>query len=552
MRNYCSSLKIKNFNEEVNLFGWVNNIRIFKDIIFIKFRDITGFIQILCKKNITHLWNDILLLNNESCIQVFGVIKNKKKTNDIEILAYYINIFNYSLSLPLDINNINNNENIRLKYRYLDLRRSDMLNIIKLRSNIKFFINNYFIKNNFIEVETPFLSKFFSDGANTYKVISRIYKNKFYSLPQSPQIFKQLLMISGIDRYYQIVKCFRDEDLRSDRQSEFTQIDIEMSFVNFNTLYILINDLIYNIWLKFKDYRMDSCFKIINYLDCMDIYGTDKPDLRNFIKYDVDFSLFLFKNLFKNLNIKNIKTIIINNVYNLLKIDLLLSFLNNKNIYNYFCIYVYFDKNNIYKYKIFGNLNIDFNFIKNIINYLNVTVNTFISIILLKNNFSFDILLKIRDYYCNFFNLFDKNNFYPIWIVNFPMFSYDSMKNIIAYHHPFTMPLNINLYNLKNMNDYSLLFANSYDLVINGYELGSGSERINSYEIQKEVFNILKIKKEYKFFLNSLRYGTPPHLGIALGLDRIIMLLSNSKNIKDVIAFPKTTSGLCLLTGSPS
>lgn len=159
---------------------------------------------------------------------------------------------------------------------------------------------------------------------------------------------------------------------------------------------------------------MDSCFKIINYLDCMDIYGTDKPDLRNFIKYDVDFSLFLFKNLFKNLNIKNIKTIIINNVYNLLKIDLLLSFLNNKNIYNYFCIYVYFDKNNIYKYKIFGNLNIDFNFIKNIINYLNVTVNTFISIILLKNNFSFDILLKIRDYYCNFFNLFDKNNFYPI------------------------------------------------------------------------------------------------------------------------------------------
>ncbi len=552
MRNYCSYLKIKNFNEEVNLFGWVNNIRILKDIIFIKFRDISGFIQILCKKNITHLWNDILLLNNESCIQVFGLIKNKRKTNDIEVLAYYINIFNYSSSLPLDINNINNNENIRLKYRYLDLRRNDMLNIIKLRSNIKFFINDYFIKNNFIEVETPFLSKSFSDGANTYKVINRVYKNKFYSLPQSPQIFKQLLMISGIDKYYQIVKCFRDEDLRSNRQPEFTQIDIEMSFVNFNKLYILINNLIYDIWLKFKNYKMNKCFKIIDYLSCINIYGTDKPDLRNPVKYNLDFSLFLLKNLFKNLNIKNIKTIIINNVYNLLKINLLLNYLNNKNIYSYFCIYIYFKKNNIYKYKIFGNLNIDFNFIKNIVSYLNITVNTFISIILLKKNFSFNILLELRNYYCKFFNLFNKKHFYPIWIKNFPMFSYDNMKNIIPYHHPFTMPLNINLYNLKNMNNYSLLFANSYDLVINGYELGSGSKRIHDYKIQKEIFNILNIKKEYNFFLNSLKYGTPPHLGIALGLDRIIMLLSNSKSIKDVIAFPKTTSGLCLLTGSPN
>ncbi len=552
MRNYCNYLTIKNINEEVNLFGWVNNIRIFKNIIFIKFRDISGFIQILCKKNITHLWNDILLLNNESCIEIFGILKNKKDNFDtLEVLAYYINILNYSISLPLDINNINNSENIRFKYRYLDLRRNDMLNIIKLRSNIKFFINSYFIKNNFIEVETPFLSKSFSEGANSYKVISRIYKNKFYSLPQSPQIFKQLLMISGIDRYYQIVKCFRDEDLRSNRQPEFTQIDVEMSFVNFDILYNLINKLICNIWLNFKNYRLNNFFKKISYLDSINIYGTEKPDLRNPIKYNFNFSLFLFKNLFKKFNLNNIKTIIVKNVFNILNINLIFNFLNNKNIYNYLCIYIYDKKNNIYKYKIFGNFNVDNDFIQKIICYLNIKINTFISIILLNKNFDFSFLINLRNYYCNFFNLFKKNDFYPIWVTNFPMFSYDIANNISAYHHPFTMPLNITLSNLKCMDNYSLLFANSYDLIINGYELGSGSKRIHNYEFQKEIFNILGIKKKYNFFLNSLKYGAPPHLGIALGLDRIIMLLTDIKNIKDVIAFPKTNSGLCLLTGSP-
>ncbi len=551
MRNYCNSLTIKDIDREVNLFGWINNIRIFKNIIFIKFRDVSGFIQILCKKNITHLWNDILLLNNESCIEIFGILKIKKNTSfDIEVLAYYINILNYSISLPLDINNINNNENIRLKYRYLDLRRNSMLDIIKLRSNIKFFINNYFIKNKFIEVETPFLSKSFSEGANSYKVISRIYKNKFYSLPQSPQIFKQLLMISGIDKYYQIVKCFRDEDLRSNRQPEFTQIDVEMSFVDFDILYNLINKLIYNIWLNFKNYKINNLFKKISYSDSINIYGTDKPDLRNPVKYNFNFSLFLFKNLFKNFNVNNIKTIIIKNVFNILNINLIFNFLNNKNIYNYFCIYIYSKKNNIYKYKIFGNLNISDDFVKNIICYLNLSINTFISIIILNKNFNFDFLLNLRNYYCNFFNLF-KKGFYPIWVVNFPMFFYDNMNNISAYHHPFTMPLNITLSDLKSIDNYSLLFANSYDLIINGHELGSGSRRIHNYKFQEEIFNILGIKKKYNFFIDSLKYGAPPHLGIALGLDRIIMLLSDIKNIKDVIAFPKTTSGLCLLTGSP-
>ncbi len=550
MNIYCNFLENKDINKEVNLFGWVNNIRIFKNIIFINFRDISGNIQVLCKKNITHLWNDILLLNNESCIQVFGILKNKINSNDFEVLAYNINILNYSISLPLDIYNNNNSENIRLKYRYLDLRRNDMLKIIKLKSNIKFFINSYFIKNNFIEIETPFLSKSFPEGANSYKIISRIYNDKFYSLPQSPQIFKQLLMISGINKYYQIVKCFRDENLRSDRQPEFTQLDIEMSFVDFDVLYNLINKLIFNIWLKFKNYKINSFFKKINYIDSINIYGTDKPDLRNIVEYNFNFSLFLLKNLFKNYKIDNIKTIIINNVFDISKIDLIFNFFKIKKINKYFCIYVYNIKNKNFKYKIFGKLNIDKFCINNILLYLNVSVNTFISIILLDNYLDLNFLVEIRNYYCNFFNLF-KKGFYPIWIINFPMFYYDKYNKINAYHHPFTMPLNINLSKLKSINNYNLLLANSYDLVINGYEIGSGSQRIHNYDLQKEIFNILGIKERYNFFLNSLKYGAPPHLGIALGLDRLIMLLANVKSIKDVIAFPKTTSGTCLLTGSP-
>ncbi len=549
MNIYCNDLKIKDIDKEVNLFGWVNNIKLLKNIIFIDFRDISGYIQILCKKNIVHLWNDILLLNNESCIEVFGIVKKKDKLN-IEILAYYINVLNYSISLPLDINNINNSENIRLKYRYLDLRRRDMLNVVKLKSNIKFFINNFFFKRNFIEIETPFLSKSFYEGANSYKIISRIYKNKFYSLPQSPQIFKQLLMISGINKYYQIVKCFRDEDLRSDRQPEFTQLDIEMSFVDFDVLFNLINNLIFKIFLRFKNYKIINCFNKLNYIDSINNFGTDKPDLRNSVKYNFDFSLFLFKYFFKEKKIDNIKTIIINNIFNISNINLIFNFFNKKKIKNYCCIYIYNKKNNIFKYKIFGNLNINDYYIDKIFSYLNLSINTFISIILLDDNIDKKILVNIRDYYCKIFNLF-KNGFYPIWIINFPMFFYNKNNDISAYHHPFTMPLNINLNKLKSINNYNLLLANSYDLVINGYELCSGSQRIHKYYIQKEIFKILNIGNKYNFFLNSLKYGAPPHLGIALGLDRLIMLISGFKSIKDVIAFPKTTSGLCLLTNSP-
>ncbi len=554
MRIYCKDLNITLINSSVLMCGWVNNIRILKKIIFIELRDVTGTIQIvLKKKKNSNIWKKILLLTHESCIKIIGFVKFRNNIDDkLEILVKYIKIFNYSKSLPLDLKK-KNNENVRLKYRYLDLRKDNMLSILKLKSNIKFFINDFFYKNNFIEVETPFLSKSFSEGARSYSVLSRIYKNKFYSLPQSPQIFKQLLMISGIDKYFQIVKCFRDEDLRSDRQPEFTQIDIELSFSNFNILRNVIEKLLSILWLEFKCIDISNLFFKINYIDCIRIYGTDKPDLRNIVKYNLDISNFFINNsLINEINLDNFKTILINNINNF-DINDINNFLNNKFILKYLYIHVVSFINGKYIYKVFGNFKIIDDLIVKILFNFNIPFNSFIIFIWLDNSFNVDFLLKIRNFFCKKFSLFlNKDSYFPLWIVNFPMFFYDEYNLIKTYHHPFTMPINFNLDLLKSNINYNKILSNSYDLVINGYELGSGSQRIHDFYIQKEIFSILGINNEYNFFLEALKYGTPPHLGIALGLDRIIMLLCNNNNIKDVIAFPKTTSGICLLTGSPN
>ncbi len=553
MRIYCNKLNNNYIDKKVKLCGWISSIRIFKKIIFINLRDITGLFQIICKKKNVLNWNDILLLTNESCIKVIGIIKKKKNIlNNLELVAFNIKIFNYSFPLPLNLS-IKNKENITLKYRYLDLRRKEMSFILILRSKLKFFINYFFYKRNFFEIETPFLSKSFLEGANSFIVKSRLYKNKFYSLSQSPQIFKQLLMISGIDKYYQIVKCFRDENLRSDRQQEFTQIDIELSFCNFKNLSKIIEILIYKIWLKFNDYNLNIPFKKISYSDSLIIYGTDKPDLRNPVKFNYNLYKFLFKNYFikyKN-NYKDIKVLLIKNIINIININKIFIFFKKKKINKYLCIHFISIEKNKYFYKIYGNLDIDNSLINEMLLKNKIFINSFIIIFLIKKYNNIILFTEIRDFFCNFFKLFKKKKFYPIWIKNFPMFYIDKYSKLNSYHHPFTMPLNINFEELKNIKDYTNLLANSYDLVINGYELGSGSQRIHDFNIQKEIFNILNIKNKYDFFINSLKYGTPPHLGIALGLDRILMLLGNFKSIKDVIAFPKTNSGLCLLTGAP-
>lgn len=430
-----------------------------------------------------------------------------------------------------------------------------MFKMLKIRSKIKYLLHNFLYKYNFLDIETPYLSKSFPEGAKDYIVPSRIYKGMHYSLPQSPQIFKQLLMISGVEKYYQIVKCFRDEDLRSDRQPEFTQVDIELSFSNFKKLKYLIEKIITKIFLIYKKIDLSNSFNLLDYKYVIDNYGTDKPDLRNPIKFNKNISNF-FKNFFlkeigKKLYILSI-VLLVNIDNNINYYNKIISYLKLYNIYNLMFIKIISFKNNEFLYKIYGDiLNLNNNVIQKFILKFNLGVGDIFFLMLFKKKLLAECLVQIRNFFCDLFNLFEKNSYFPVWIVNYPMFYFDKYNKIKTFHHPFTMPINFN-----NYSNYTNILSHAYDLVINGYEIGSGSVRIHDYNLQCEIFKILSISttknSRYSFFLEALKYGAPPHLGIALGLDRIIMLLTNIKSIKDVIAFPKTTSGFCLLTNSPN
>ncbi len=550
--HYCGLLSFKDINKNVKLCGWVLNIRVLKNIIFINLQDYTGSLQlVILNKDIYYK-----KITVQSCIRIFGKVI-KKDVSNIEILVKKLILLNISKLLPLDIFS-KNSENIKFKYRYLDLRNKKILDIFKIRTYVKNIIHNFFYKNKFLEIETPFLTKSFIEGSRSYLVPSRIYLNKYYSLPQSPQIFKQLLMIGGIDKYYQIVKCFRDEDLRSDRQPEFTQLDIELSFVGFSFIKKLIEKLIIKLWYKILNINLNNSFKVIKYNDCLLKYGTDKPDLRNPLKFSrkIYKLLYKYKILYKNnLNNEIILDLFIINTNIRFDFEYLKKFLFKQNINNLFFLKVINLLKDKYIYNILYNfLNLEDKLIQRFLFKLKPVLGGIYFVIFF--NFSNKInLLNIRNFFCNYFNLFNKNIFLPLWVIDFPMFYYNNKNKIDVFHHMFTKP-KINIKNLVKLNNYNNVISTSYDLVINGFEIGSGSKRIDNVNLQIEIFNILGISKEdqiknYGFFLEALKYGTPPHIGIALGLDRIIMLLTNKKSIKEVIAFPKTTSGICFLTGSP-
>ncbi|NIG99188.1 MAG: aspartate--tRNA ligase [Buchnera aphidicola (Periphyllus acericola)] len=562
--DYCGKINKKHISKIVSICGWVNKKRHIGKIIFLDVRDQEGIVQVVCLSKNKNVFKIAEKLKLEFCIQIFGTVKERLEINknlnistgEVEIIAFQIKILNISKKLPFDESNCESNKNL-LKFRYLNIRKSKILNNLKTRHLIVKYIIKFLNCNNFWNIETPFLTSSTPEGARDYLVPSRIHLGKFYALPQSPQLFKQLLMMSGIDRYYQIAKCFRDEDLRSNRQPEFTQIDIEVSFINELKFCKIIEEMIKYLWLKIKQIKLKK-IKKISYSESMKRFGTDKPDLRNPLEL-IDVCDYL-KNLsfFKNFNFKNdrIVTIKIPNGMSLSykKINFYKKKIMKYDIKIYDFIKI---KNELVQKKHFKKTifyNFDINIIKKIFFRNKIHKNDILIFIYSKKQKIHKWFEKIRDIIALDLKIINKLDWSFTWIVDFPMFKKDSNNNFTSMHHPFCAPKNNNILNLIKNPELSL--SKSYDLIINGEEIGGGSVRINTKKMQETVFKIIGLNtknntQKFNFFLKSLCYGTPPHAGIALGLDRLTMILTNSLNISDVIAFPKTTSASCLMTGSP-
>lgn len=575
MRTFYNGLvKREHVGNVVSLCGWVNRRRDHGGVIFIDLRDHTGIVQIVFNPMNENSFKEASNLRNEYCICITGIvhlrpidsINREISSGEIEIICDSITLLNTSITPPFNIDDDNISEIVRLSYRYIDLRRSKMQYNLRIRYSISMEVRKFLDKLNFIDIETPFLTKSTPEGARDYLVPSRMNPGNFFALPQSPQIFKQLLMISGFDRYYQITKCFRDEDLRADRQPEFTQIDCEMSFMNENEIRNIFETMIRHIFKKVVDIELPSIFPVLTWKQSMDKYGTDKPDLR--IKLDlVDITELAQKSEFKIFSdISRYKKgkIVALKVPNGAKFS-------RKDIEYYTEIVKIYGGKGLAYIKIndvsLGRAGLQSPIVKNlsdeiINNIINITQAKTGDIIFfgadrynIVNSSMSALISKIGNSdFAKTNNIF-KSGWYPLWIIDFPMFEYDEInKKYSSVHHPFTSPSD--LINEKNIDPEKIL-SKSYDLVINGWEIGGGSIRIHSEKIQRKVFKILDINDEeaqdkFGFLLNALKYGAPPHGGIAFGLDRLVSIILNTESIRDVIAFPKTQKAQCLLTHSPS
>ena len=551
-------------NKKVELYGWVSKKRNLGGLIFIDLRDRSGIIQLVI--NPQNKYYDIAsTLKNESVIKVTGKVSKREKANlnlktgEIEVNVDKLELINTSIDLPFEITNDTTAlEDTRLKYRYLDLRRKELKDKIIIRSKIMKATRDYLDNNNFYEIETPILCKSTPEGARDYLVPSRINKGKFYALPQSPQIFKQLLMVADFEKYYQIAKCFRDEDLRADRQPEFTQIDVEMSFVDQDDIMKTCEGLIANIFKEIKNIDINLPLKRMKYNDAIREYGTDKPDIR------FDMKIKDITNIFNNTKIEFLKKIIDNKgIINCIVVNNKSSDYSRKDI-DKLTEYVKKYKANGLTFLKYNNNELTGSIAKNLtdeekatlINKLKLLENDLVLIISGDYDIVKTSLGALRTKLGKDLSLMNGKDYELLWVTDFPVFEYSQLEDrYIACHHPFTMPREEDLDKL--LTDKRNCYAKAYDIVINGYEAGGGSIRIHDEKIQELMFEALGFTKEeayekFGFLIDAFKYGTPPHGGFALGLDRLVMLLTNTNNIRDVIAFPKTASASCLMSEAPN
>ncbi|MDK2951333.1 MAG: aspartyl-tRNA synthetase [Kosmotogales bacterium] len=563
----CGELNKKNLGEVVILNGWVERIRDLGGIKFLLLRDRYGFTQVVIDpdKN-KDLYKKANKIGNEYTLEVSGTVRarpdeainNNMTTGEIEILAEDFIILSESENPPIYINTEEDeaSEDLRLKYRYLDLRRKKIQKNIILRHEVAQVMREYLNNLNFIEVETPILGKTTPEGARDFLVPSRTRKGNFYALPQSPQLYKQLLMVAGFDRYYQIVKCFRDEDFRADRQPEFTQLDLEMSFVDQEDIFKLIEGLFKNIFEKVLSSEINTPFERMTYNDAITNYGSDKPDLRYGMKFEdlTDYFNFSTISFIKSAleEKEKITGFIVKNLsenYSRKKIDEFTEFFKSLGMSGLLWIK---GGNNI-KSSI---LKVCPEEVKKIVKDFSISENDILFMGIGKGYGYYKKLGRLRDKVIKD-NCLTAEGYDIHWITDFPMFSYDEEeKRYKAEHHAFTMP---DLADLENCfpDEIDKIKSTSYDLVLNGFELASGSVRIHRRDIQNKIFKIIGINDEeanekFGYLLEAFKYGPPPHAGIAIGVDRLIAIFANANSIRDVIAFPKVASGADLMTGAPN
>lgn len=564
--NMCGELSMKDVNKEVILMGWVQKRRSLGGLIFADVRDITGLIQVVFD---TDYNNDAFVkaesLRSEFVVVVRGKVCERQSKNlematgEIEVYIDELKILDSAETPPIYIkDNDDVSEQMRLKYRYLDLRKPSMQKSLLMRSKTSKVIRDFLYDNGFNEIETPFLTNPSPEGARDYLVPSRVNPGRFYALPQSPQLFKQLLMVSGMNRYYQIVRCFRDEDLRANRQPEFTQVDLEMSFVDVEDVIGLNERLIQKIFKEIKNIDVELPIKRMSYQVAMDKYGCDKPDLR------FGYELNNINDIFKNTEFNAFKsTIESGGLIKCVKIDNSAESFSKKGIsklekfvktYGAKGLAWFKYENGIFESPISKFLSE--NEINELMSKLEIKENDIVFIIADKESVVNTALGALRIEIAHDKNLIDENVFEMVWITDFPLFEYSEEEDrYVAKHHPFTAPVDEDIDKIET--DPGACRAKAYDIVINGDEIGGGSIRITNSNLQNRMFKALGMSQEeandkFGYLLEAFKYGVPPHGGLAFGLDRFMMLLTGSDNIRDVIAFPKTQSASCLMTEAPS